>query len=595
MSPPKPPPEQLLQVAGSILHRMSAGTRATLIAELQRETKNREEAQEELNDVQRQNYALGDLLSEYEEHLSQQQAQHQAYVEEVQESREKIRKGKQREIAANEYTIILEQLCEDLENESTRAAAGSACREKDLKEELQAETARAEGLKQSLHIQDERARQIFEEQVQNLRAEHDTNEALDQITAEAGQHISRLTRSQRQSRHRVNRIRKLSATLAHQGEYNLAGRSHASQAKRRKQRCSSIRADSDICMEDFIDDPDLMDVEDVVTTGSDISTEDFIDSAGLMDVEDVVMQSPPPQMAARLRIQDILKWFLRRRKTRGNANLKSTHAIPKPESPARQINPLWVQYREFSAELSNDSSDSENSCIFPLLPRKKRTHGLNLDEESPKRRRFSAEAPELQPKMESLEIDKTKAKPKSRTRLLRVFRPRFPQGNPFKRNLTKKCRDPLQPLNLTPIRQSDIPPLLAAAEQRQRLDMRGRSLSLNDLPQLPTGQMPGMWPLDAPGDGDLVSLCQLAWRELFDWLLQLLWRQPGTVIVSVGLAALAWVWHCHRVQEDWMAANEIPYGIASGLRNARVSEIRWVESLVFSLTQWLDTDRSMLG
>lgn len=176
-----------------------------------------------------------------------------------------------------------------------------------------------------------------------------------------------------------------------------------------------------------------------------------------------------------------------------------------------------------------------------------------------------------------------------------MIRPRVSRWNFFKRSVTKKRRDPLQPPSLTPIRQSDLPPLLTAAEHRQRRDARGRSLSLNDLPQLPSGQMPGMWPSGAPGNVDLILPCQRVWRELLDWFLQLLWRQPGTVIMSVGLAALAWVWHCHRVQEDWMAANEIPYGIAAELRNARVSEIRWVESLVFNLNKWLDMDRSMLG
>lgn len=580
MSSSLPTREELQQLVRHRIHDISAGAKATLDATLQQEIQARKEIQNELDDVRRQNYALGDLISDYEEILPQLEAENRAYEEEIQESRKQTRKVEQQAHVTDEYTRLLEQRCEELENTSTGAMVGATRREKDLRMELSAENVRAMELEQSLHLQEEKNRKIIHWLMQHLRAEHGFNEVLSRYTAEIEQHLLRLKESQKQSERKMNSIQRVSAKLAHQGQCSLAGRSLTGKAKIRKRRRSSINTDSDSAMVDCIDSIDLMDVDDIATPAL------------------------RPPSTERLTAHEVLKLFRRRfhaREVRRMAKWKPDNDVPKPESDVPQVNSVWLQHRKGSADFCTDSSDSESSYFAQIPPRKKRTRGLNRVEEinvSPKRRRFSAEAPELRPKMQRLTIDETKVTPTSQAENIRMIRPRFSAWTPFKGALGRKRRNPQGPPKLTPIRRSELPPagtnLLAAASDRQRFDTRGRSLSLNDLRQLPSGQMPWTWPSDAPGDVNLAS-CQQAWRELLNWLLQFLWRQPGTFILSVGLFAMAWVWHCHRAHDDWMTANEIPYSVAAELRNARVKEIRWLESLVYSVTERLDTDRSMLG
>lgn len=577
MSSSAPTRKELQQLVRRKIHGIPAGAKATLDATLQQEIKARKKIQDELDGVRRQNCALGDLVSDYEEILPQLEGENRVYEEEIQEFRRQSRRTEQQAHVTDEYTRLLEQHCEELENASTRALVGASRREKDLRMELNTENMWALKLEQSLHLQEEENRKIVQWQIQHLRAERGFNQALSRYTAEIEQHLLRLKESQEQSQRKVNNLQRVSAMLAHQGQYRLACRSLARKAMIRKRRRSSIDTDSVSSMVDCIESTDFV------------------------DVDDIAMPDLPQPSTERLKPHEVMGVFHKRFYPREGlmmATWKPDRDLPMAESDFPQVNSVWLQHRERSADLWTDSSDSESSYIAQMPPRKKRTRELNRVEEineSPKRRRFSAEAPELRPKLQGLVIDETKVTTPSQTEKIRMIRPRFSAWAAFKGAIGRKRQ---KAANLTPIRRSELPPagtnLLGAASDRQRFDTRGLSLSLNDLPQLPSGQMPGMWPSDAPGDVDLAS-CQQAWRELLNWLLQLLWRQPRALILSVGLVVMAWVWHCHRAHDDWMTANEVPYSVAAELRNARVKEIRWLESLVYSVAERLDMDRSMLG
>lgn len=572
MYPPILTREEFLELAHRKIHGMSAATKATLDAALRQEIASRKELQEKFDDLLRQVHTLSDLVREYEEMVPQLESQNREYEAKMKECREEIRRGKQREESNEEYTRRLELHCDEVKSSSSRAVVGATRREKDIRMELKAENLRAKNLEQMLHLADEKNRQIIRWLMQKLRAEYEENEALGQHTSELDQRHLRLERSQAQSSHRAHRIEKSSAKIIHQGQYHLAAESSDRKAKLQNRGRSSSKADSDILM-----------------TG-------YTDSAGRTDVDVIVMSKPPSPVMSRLTIQEILKRFLRgkkmkaRRAARGNLG---------NDVQVQQISPLWVQYRSAPGECQTESSDAESSSPVSTPPRKKRAGGLDLEgkiNQSPKRRRFSAEAPELRPRMGEMRIDEAIVTLTPQTGPQRAIRPRISRWALDQGAAGKKRQGPGPP-KITPTRQIELPPqvsLLTAAVERQKLDARERSLSLNDLPQLPSGQTLWMRPSDTPGN-DVVSQCQRAWRELLHWFVQLLWSQPSTVLVSVGVTVLAWVWHCHRVHEEWMAANEIPYSVASELRNARVSEIRWVEQLVFRFTEWMDTDRAMLG
>lgn len=569
----------MLHFASRTIHGRSAVMRETLEAALQREIHNRREAQEELDNILRRNYILNDLLGDYEGLVPQLEAQNRQYEHEIQQSREQLRRERHRAEATDEYTRLLEQHVQDLERASTRTVLGASQREHDLRMELYAENLRAQEIEQTLHLVDERTRRVFLWQLEQLRAGYDANQALGQYTSESDQHLQHLAQSQEQSGRYAHAIQRSSATLANQGQYNLAGQFPGRQAYPREQRHSSITTDSDISMPDYIDSPDPMDVDDAATPNPAYS--EYTCSVMREILRFIHWQAPAHQ------IERMLDSMM------GAAAPRSEPQI-RPFTP---FNPIWDQYRGVAANRLTKSNAS-------IPPRKKRTHVLDLDEamnQDPNRRISLAEDPDLEAMMQRLRIDETKETPQTpqmpQIGPQRLFRPRISRWSPSKRSAGKKPQRPQKQWSPAPIRKSELPPLplLTTAAGRQRLDARGRSLSLNDLPQLPSGQMPCIWPSCSPGDVDFVSQCQQAWRDLLNWFLQLLWEQPATVFVSVGVAVLAWVWHCHRLYEDWMTANEIPHGIASELRNARVSEIRWVEQLVYSFTRWMATDRAMLG
>lgn len=80
------------------------------------------------------------------------------------------------------------------------------------------------------------------------------------------------------------------------------------------------------------------------------------------------------------------------------------------------------------------------------------------------------------------------------------------------------------------------------------------------------------------------------------WLTRLLQMQPREMIYSVvGLAALLYLWHGHRVHRHWMLVNEIPRSVVEGLRNRPMSDSGMVESITFGLTTAFNVDRSTLG
>lgn len=585
-----PTREELKDLVHRKINGISAATKLTLEAQLQREIDRREDTQEQLEGTCRQNYILAGILEVYEKLIPELEEKNRVNEAQLRESREEIRKGKQREEDTEDYIRRLEEEYAELENASSRRIRGAARREEDLKLELNAENERALQLEHSLHLQNEDTRQIIELQTGNLRAQHAVNEFLRQYKADEADQALRVKSSLELLRRLTYQLRKASSTITHQGERLLAARALLkADAKKQTRKHRSIMTDFDVLM---------MDREDVLTP-MDI---DFFGE------EDTVMDSPPPT-AMWLELQDVemmdCSWWDSPDVERiySNGALQPDDDIEMTDCPIWPSNTFWSQHRIFPAGSGMDYSGSDGTHPFLLPPRKKRTrrHWNSGDDasSSPKRRKSLGETPERRPELQSLEVvDQSTETPAHQEPPIRLMRPRASRWDPFWRAITKNNRGTPEPSRVF-VRHTDLLPpsinLLASTKERQRHSARGRSLSLSDLPQLPSAQTPGMWPSQGASDGEveLVSECERVWRAVVGWFLHLLREQP--LLMTIGLIALLWLLHGQRAREDWMESNEIPFGVVTELRNRRVSETRWVESLVFDITEWLDIDRSWLG
>lgn len=576
----RPTRQEFQDLAHRTIDGMSAATKLTLEAELQREIDRREDVQEQFDEIRRENYSLTGVIDEYEKLIPELEEKNQVNEARVRESREEIRKRKQQEKATEDYIRQLEERYEELDNASSRQIREAARREEDLELGLNAENEWARQLEHSLHIQSEDNRRIIKLQMDNLREQHAVNELLKGYKVDEADQALRVKSSLALLKKLTYQFAKASSTITHQGERLLAACALLkADAKQQTRRHRSIMTDFDVLMMDREDALTPMDID-------------------VFQEEDTIMDSPP-STALWLELQDDSTDV---EMIDSCAALQPDDDVEMTDCPTWQSNTSWSPHSILTAGSGMDCSDSDGTHAFPLPPRKKRArrHWNPGDEasSSPKRRKSLGEAPEHRPELQGLGVvDQSTETPTHQEPPIRLMQTRASLWDPLRMAITKINRGAQEP-SRTFVRHTDLLPpsisLLASIKERQRHDARGRSLSLNDLPQLPSAQMPEMWPSQASSDGevDLVSECQRAWRAVVGWFLRILRKQP---LMSIGLIALLWLLHGQRADEDWMESNEIPFGVVTELHNRRVSETRWVESLVFDITEWLDIDRSWPG
>lgn len=592
MVKPHPPTrEELQDFVYHTIHGISAAKKLTLEAELQREIDRREDVQEQFDEIRRENFSLTGIIDEYEKLIPELEEKNQVNEARVRESREGIRKRKQQERATEDYIRHVEERYEELDNASSRQIREAARREEDLELELNAENEWARQLEHSLHIQNEDTRRIIKLQMDNLREQHAVNELLKGYKADEADQALRVKSSLALLKKLTYQFAKASSTITHQGERLLAACALLkADAKQQTRRHRSIMTDFDVLM---------MDHEDVLTP-MDID---------VFQEEDTIMDSPPPT-ALWLELQDVemtdCSWWddsTEAEMIDSCTALQPDDDVEMTDCPTWQSNTSWSPHSILPAGSGLDCSDSDGTHAFLLPPRKKRArrhwNSGNDASSSPKRRKSLGEAPEHRPELQGLGVvDQSTETPTHQEPPIRLMQTRASLWGPFRMAITKSNRGTQEP-SRTFVRHTDLLPpnisLLASIKERQRHDARGRSLSLNDLPQLPSAQMPEMWPPRASSDGgvDLVTECQRAWRAVVGWFWRILREQP--LLMSIGLIAFLWLLHGQRAGENWMESNQIPFGVVTELRNRRVSETRWVESLVFDITEWLDIDRSWPG
>lgn len=602
--------------------------KAQLELELKEEQERHEAAKQQALELQRQNHALADIFREEEQMIKDLEASNWANEAEALESRVKLREGKQREIATENYIERMELNFGALENEKARIMRGAARREKDLRMELEWESQRGQRLENWLARQVETARRYFELHQKDLEDQKAVHEVLTAHNTAENERAGRSKLSHQMMKRTAKNIQKSAQWLTHQGEILLAADhvrlANAKRQARIDQTHSSSQERSDASMLDGFE-TDSADHNSTVSSvsrrhidrlrrqrggtdgadriyGTPVSREpvddDYVSDPMEID-EDTTMRDPTPPL------------------------MTPPEAMPSAEMTSFTLfqSMTWQQHRDVLAHYGSDSSDS--NAMFPTPSRKRIRHKLDLIDmpNSPKRQKLVGSPdeplhPELQPKMQQLSIDNfviapqpqpgVQATPMRPTPLPLQEPPPRIEALPKESVINKYLHLDKVVRRLTKQRQSDLPPVVLpngqanvnhTTAEKQSHDARARSLSAGDLS---LGQMPGMWPPEAPTEAHAIGRCKRVWSSFVDWLSRTMQENPSQLIASTALSLWVgwWLWQQWQDQQEynrWMAANEIPVRVASQLRNTRVSEIRWVESMLFGFTQWLDYDRSLLG